>query len=231
MFERPHFASRRHLARRLRRRQHPERHRDDHIFFLRRGDRSAPRGSRDALMRGDAIRYSEHGASEHRTDTLVHVQSLPRNAIGEPCPRPALASGAGRSPLPKSFRFTHLASVSFGLLAALATAMCSQHDPKPIDVSVRDVVIDPYAVDGKLVRLIGVLHRTAEGDALYWHEQDIRQSNRHHAVAIRRSSSWLDKAAQPGTHVAVEGIFEADDDRAGSGFNGALLEPRNAEVR
>lgn len=129
----------------------------------------------------------------------------------------------------KAFRSKDLATISLGLVAALATAMCSQHDSKPIDVSVRDVVIDPYAVDGKLVRLIGVLHRTVEGDALYWHEQDIRQSKRHHAVAIRLSSSWLDKAAQSGTHVAVEGIFEADDDC--SEFNGALLEPRNAEGR
>ncbi len=134
-------------------------------------------------------------------------------------------------PLRRAFTSRHLASVSFGLVAALATATCSQHNSEPIDVTVRDVVIDPYAVDGKRVRLTGVLHRTADGDALYWHEQDIPQTNRHHGVAIRQSSSWREKAVPPGTRVAVEGLFEADDDRSGSEFNGALLDPRNAQLR
>jgi hypothetical protein len=124
-----------------------------------------------------------------------------------------------------------LAGIPALLLAALARATCSPDDAKPIDVSVRDVVIDPYAVDGKLVRMIGVLHRGPAGDVLYWHGQDIEQANEHHGVAVRLSSTWPAEAEGRGAYVAVEGIFEADDDEPGSDFNGALLEARHAEVR
>jgi hypothetical protein len=121
--------------------------------------------------------------------------------------------------------------VSLLVFAAFATATCSQHGSKPIDVSVRDVVIDPYAVDGKLVRLVGLLHRSSAGDVLYWHEQDIQQRNRHHGVAVRLSSSWPQGAERRGAYVTVEGIYEADQHEAGSVANGAILEARSAEVQ
>ena len=112
----------------------------------------------------------------------------------------------------------------------LVTATRSPHRGKPIDVSVRDVVTDPYAVDGKLVRLIGLLHRSDRGDVLYWNEQDVAQANENHAVSVRLSSAWPEGAERRGTLVAVQGYFEADYERAGD-FNGALLDPRYAEVR
>ena len=108
-------------------------------------------------------------------------------------------------------------------LLALTMTSCSRDEPKPIDVSVRDVVIDPYAVDGRRVRLIGLLHRAREGDALYWQEQDIEKSLHNHAVAVRLPSSWPDGAERRGAYVAVEGVFEADHKDSGSNFNGTLL--------
>lgn len=121
-------------------------------------------------------------------------------------------------------------SVCLLIFSALLTATCSLHDEKPIVVSVRDVVIDPYAVDGKLVNLVGLLHRGPKGDALYWHQQDIEQSNHSHAVSVQLPS-WPDGAGRRGTYVAVEGIFEADHDQRGSTFNGALLDARRVQVR
>ena len=91
--------------------------------------------------------------------------------------------------------------------------------------------MDPYAVDGKLVRLVGRLHRSPAGDVLYWHDEDIEQANQNHGVSVRLSSSWPKGAEQRGTYVAVEGIFEADHDEPGRDYNGALLEARHAELR
>jgi hypothetical protein len=122
------------------------------------------------------------------------------------------------------------AACAVGALA-LITATCAPRETQPIDVSVRDVVIDPYAVDGKLVRLTGRLHRGPQGDALYWHERDVQQSLRSHAVAVDLRSAWPEGADRPGTYVAVEGIFEADADGASAKYNGALLEAREAQLR
>ena len=180
-------------------------------------------------MRREALLPREEGCLPQSTDTLGHVPSFPRRAIGAACPLPTPATSQTWSALRQAFTFPQGASVVFLVFAAFVTATCSKHGSKPIDVSVRDVIIDPYAVDGKRVRLIGVLHRTKDDDALYWHEQDIQHSNRKHGVALRLSSSSTDRAVLPGTYVAIEGIFEADDDRSGSEFNGALRE--DTEVR
>ena len=98
-------------------------------------------------------------------------------------------------------------------------------------MSVRDVVTDPYAVDGKLVRLIGVLHRSPSGDALYWHEHDAAQLNETHGVSVRLPPSWPAGSERRGAYVAVEGVFKADHEQPGSDLNGALLDTRHAEVR
>ena len=116
------------------------------------------------------------------------------------------------------------------MLIALVTVTCSKNEPQPIDVSVRDVVIDPYAVDGKLVRLIGLLHRSSDGDALYWLEADLDERRQSHAVSVALATDWPQGAARRGTYVVVEGIFEADSTRGGA-YNGALLNPRHPQLR
>jgi hypothetical protein len=161
----------------------------------------------------------------------VHVQLLPRRATRAARPLPPPSIGQWRSALRKAFTSANVASLAILVFAAFATATCSEHVSEPIEVSVRDVVTDPYAVDGKLVRLSGLLHRSPAGDVLYWHEQDIQRSNQNHAVAVRLSSSWPEGAERRGAYVAVEGVYEADYDEAGSDSNGAVLDARSAEVR
>ena len=117
------------------------------------------------------------------------------------------------------------------LLVVLFTATRSWQAAKPIDVSVRDVLTDPYAVDGKRVRLIGVLHRSANGDALYWHETDIEHANRSHAIPVEARSGWPAGAEQPGAYVSVEGVFQADDALCASDYNGTLHAANRAAVR
>lgn len=106
----------------------------------------------------------------------------------------------------------------------------------------RDVVIDPYAVDGKLVRLIGLLHHTRDGDALYWHEADIKRSVGSHGVAVHYSSpAPASHQEADRSHVVLEGIFYAtkpqrrgwNSETAGvcERFNGALVDARRIQTR
>ena len=121
-----------------------------------------------------------------------------------------------------------LCLLAFGGLIALTS---SDGETRPISVSVRDVAIDPYAVDGKLVRLVGLLHHSAEGDVMYWHESDIERSLHSHAVAVQIATPPLGRAeSAPQGHVWVEGIFKADPVEA-SGFNGAVLNARLVAAR
>ncbi len=152
-------------------------------------------------------------------------------AIGAARPLPPHSAQQWRSILQKAWAAAKPASVSLLVCAAFASATCSQQDSKPIQVSVRDIVSDPYAVDGKLVRLIGLLHRSGEGDILYWHEHDIQQSAQYHGIAVHLSSSWPEGSERRGAYVAVEGFYEADHDRTRSHFNGAVLDARPAEIR
>ena len=127
------------------------------------------------------------------------------------------------------------------VITGLLTATCRTRDAEPINVSVRDVVIDPYAVDGKLVRLYGFLHQAPDGDALYWHEADIKQSISSHAVGVQYSSPAATEAASDGTLIAVEGIFYAtkppqhgwssDTPSFAERYNGALVDATRVQVR
>ena len=131
-----------------------------------------------------------------------------------------------------------LAIVSAGLLSTT----CTTRDAEPIVVSVRDVVVDPYAVDGKLVRLFGLLHHTRDGDALYWLEADVTRSTDSHAVAVHYSTAAPTPTdATDGSYVALEGIFYATKpQRRGwssetaavpERFNGSLVDARRVQAR
>ena len=127
------------------------------------------------------------------------------------------------------------------MITGLLTATCTTRDAEPINVSVRDVVIDPYAVDGKLVRLHGFLHQAPDGAALYWHEADIKQSIPSHAVGVQYSSPADSAAAPDGTFIVVEGIFHAtkppqrgwssDTPSFAERYNGALADATRVQVR
>ena len=127
------------------------------------------------------------------------------------------------------------------VMTGLLTATCTTRDAEPINVSVRDVVIDPYAVDGKLVRLYGFVHQAPDGDALYWHQSDIKLSIPSHAVGVHYSSPAPSDAEPDGRYVAVEGIFYAakpprrgwtsETTAVGERYNGALIDARRVQVR
>ena len=154
-----------------------------------------------------------------------------------------------RSPFARSVISRALASARFPailavVIAALLSATCTTRDAarEPIEVSVRDVVIDPYAVDGKLVRIYGLLHHTRDGDALYWLEADMKRSAESQAVAVHYASPapQSDDEADGG-HVALEGIFYATKPRrrgwtsettsVPEQFNGALVDARRVQTR
>ena len=171
----------------------------------------------------------------------MHVEALHRAGLRETTGARHFATRSGQSWMRKAIAAARAATfVSLGA-AVLLTATCSQPPAEPINVSVRDVVIDPYAVDGKLVRLYGLLHHTADGDALYWHEADIQQSIASHAVGVHYSSPPAAEVERDGMHVAMEGIFyAAKPPRRGRSskmramderYNGALVGARRVHVR
>lgn len=127
------------------------------------------------------------------------------------------------------------------MVAGLLTTSCTTRDPDPIEVSVRDVVIDPYAVDGRLVRLHGLLRHGSSGAALYWPQGDIKHSIASHAVGVHYSSPPVAAGEPDGTYVAVEGFFYAArpprrgwssaDKAIGPRYNGNLVDARPVRVR
>ena len=136
----------------------------------------------------------------------------------------------------------HLPAILAIVIAGLLSATSATDEVEPIDVSVRDVVIEPYAVDGKLVRLFGLLHQTGDGDALYWPEPDLKGSGESPRVAVRYSSAAPPSQQEAnGSYVALEGIFYATKPpRRGwtsettaerVQFNGTLVAARRVQVR
>ncbi len=128
------------------------------------------------------------------------------------------------------------------VIPGLLAATCTSPDAQPIDVSVRDVVIDPYAMDGRRVRLFGFLHHTRERDALYWRGADIKPSIDSDGVAVHYSSrAPASHHETDGSLVVLEGIFHAtkpqrrgwNSETAGAGerFNGALVDARRIQTR
>ena len=186
----------------------------------------SPKFERDRRV----TRVSQSRSPRPATPAIVHIQALHRRPLhGTNAAQPASA-WLTRSTIYKALGAASTRSLCLLMLIALVTVTCSTREPQPIDVSVRDVVIDPYAVDGKLVRLIGLLRRTPDGDALYWHEADLQRPTESHAVAVELSTVWPEGAERRGTYVVVEGIFEADPS-GGDVFNGALLDARHAQIR
>lgn len=115
-------------------------------------------------------------------------------------------------------------------LAALLMTTCSHDKSEPINVSVRDVVMDPYGVDGKYVRLVGYMQRRPNGDALYWLEHDMQRGVESHAVAVQLSPK-SQKEFVSGALGSFEGVFEADGACGGGAFSGVLVNAHRVHVR
>ena len=166
----------------------------------------------------------------------MHVQALERQALSGPHSRAAFAN-----------RFNAASVPSFCVLLVSAALMvtCTTRDAEPLDLSVRDIVKDPHAVDGKLVRLSGLLHHTADGEAFFWPEAtENKPSLESQGVAVHYSSSAPMRVANDeadGSYVTLEGIFyvakpprrriSAQTTAVHGRFNGALVDARPVETR
>ena len=138
-------------------------------------------------------------------------------------------SGCSQGPLRESRAAALLTVCRVAACAVLMTA-CSPRTAEPIQVTVRDVVTDPYRADGKRVKLVGLLHVGSDGDALYWHKIDINHSVDGHGVSVRLPLSPQERRQLDGKVVTVEGIFDADVDRHAGGFSGAIRDVRHVSA-
>ena len=234
IIEQPYRHRHRHLAHRVRRHYGPERHREEIILLVGGSDRRAADGHPHAVMRTSPL--GAHSRSS------LHVQALDRGQMGQTAPWCRSASPSARSVISRALASARLPAILTVVIAALLSATCTTREAEPIDVSVRDVAIDPYAVDGKLVRLFGFLHHTREGDALYWLGADTRRSIESQPVAVHFSSTAPAAHQEPdGSYIVLEGIFHATKPQrrgwssetaaAGERFNGALVDARRVQTR
>jgi hypothetical protein len=78
------------------------------------------------------------------------------------------------------------------------------HGAEPKDVSMVQLLADPSALDGRVVRVVGFCHLEFEGNALYLHREDFEQSN-------LKNSVWL--AFSPMLPPAKEALVAKLSDR------------------
>lgn len=101
---------------------------------------------------------------------------------------------------------------------------------KPVDVPLVRLIANPDQFDGKLIRVIGFLELTFEGNVLYLHRQDYEK-------AILGNGIWVyvtpeideNRKSLSRSYVLLEGIFSAIDRGHQNGFSGSLNHIRRAE--
>ena len=100
------------------------------------------------------------------------------------------------------------------------------------DVSIIQLIANPEAYDGKLVRVEGVGNVEFEGNGLFLHKEDWK-------YCVFRNALWLSFGPEGhpqgaegynGKYVLVEGIFEKDENGHMGLFSGAITDIRRYEL-
>ena len=93
------------------------------------------------------------------------------------------------------------------IVPAIAFANIGMTAPlqNPEEVSMIQLISNPAAYNGKLVRVIGFVRFEFEGNALYLHEEDYKQM-------LTRNGAWLsmpEKKELDRKYALIEGVFNA----------------------
>ncbi|MBV8672125.1 MAG: hypothetical protein JOZ33_01715 [Acidobacteriaceae bacterium] len=108
----------------------------------------------------------------------------------------------------------------------------AKFDPSYDDVSIIQLIANPMAYDGKKVRLTGFLRIEFEGDAIYFHREDFKNS-------IMRNALWVDvphdmtatqKQDANMHYVLCEGVFRANRHGHMRLFSGEISEVSRIQV-
>jgi len=119
------------------------------------------------------------------------------------------------------------------LSAALAIAVPAKAEEEaPRDISLINLIATPERFDGKRVRLVGFLRIEFEGNALYLHEEDLRQGITDNAVWIDLPKGTDRKHYAPLSdhYVLVEGRFEANLRGHLNLFSGTITDVTRLEI-
>lgn len=100
----------------------------------------------------------------------------------------------------------------------------------PIDTSLVQLIANPMALDGKLVRVIGFLNLEFEGDAVYLHKEDFEHAISRNAIWVDIPDNIKDRAKLSGNYVLLEGIFDAKERGHMGMFSGAIQKITRAQV-
>ena len=95
------------------------------------------------------------------------------------------------------------------ILLALAVTSCVQ-SPRPVDVSLVNLISTPDRYDGKLVLVSGFLHLEFEGDGLYLYQDDFTHSQTKNGLWISFAANTATAAkAFSDSYVVVVGTFHS----------------------
>lgn len=85
-------------------------------------------------------------------------------------------------------------------------------DPAPADVTLLQILADPYRHDRKVVRLIGFLHLEKNGHALYLHEEDYKHAITAYSLAVEPTDEMINRMDQLNNrYVVIEGILDMEN--------------------
>ena len=100
----------------------------------------------------------------------------------------------------------------------------------PIDTSLVQLIANPKALDGKLIRVIGFLNLEFEGDAVYLHKEDFEHAISQNGIWVDIPDDFKGRSKLSGNYVLLEGIFDAKRHGHMGMFSGTIRTVSRAQV-
>jgi len=101
---------------------------------------------------------------------------------------------------------------------------------KPVDVTLVQLIASPERFDGKLIRVIGFLEITFEGNVLYLHREDYENAILGNGIWVNVTPEMFENSKSLSrSYVLLEGIFSAIDRGHQAVWSGTLKHIRRAE--
>ncbi len=116
-------------------------------------------------------------------------------------------------------------------LILISSGFSNDADNGPIDVSIIRLVASPKEYAQKVVRIVGYLNIGVEGDAIYLHEEDFKQSLTPNALALQAKPQMLKQLEKMNRqYVVIEGVFDPTDTGHMRLFSGGIHDITRADA-
>jgi hypothetical protein len=116
-------------------------------------------------------------------------------------------------------------------LTLISSGFCNDVRDDPIDVSIIRLVAAPKDYAQKVVRIVGYLNIGVEGDAIYLHEEDFKQSLTPNGLALQAKPQMLKQLEKINRqYVIIEGMFDPADTGHMRLFSGGIRDITRADA-